>query len=695
MTDTGSGTRQEEKIVEVVSNAVANREFRGRKKSDSKIYKNLICAFDIETTRLEEIEQSIMYLWQFSVLDLESMTITTIYGRLWEEFVNLINRIEDENCYLMIFVHNLSYEFQFLRSILPINDVMALKSRSILRANMGRKGRLEFRCSYHQTHKSLFNLLSDYDVPHKKLTDFDYSVRRYPWTQLSERELEYGCNDVIGLVEAMYMRLKQGNDTLYSLPLTSTGYVRRKAKNAMKSFDYRKLHDMMPNIYLYDILREEFRGGDTHANRYYVGKIMADVKSFDRSSSYPDVMLNCEFPMTKFIRQGNVTMDDLQRYTKFHNCYIARFVFTGLQQKDVYYGCPYISKDKSRNYEGEVVDNGRILSADKIEVTLNDIDLKIVLNEYIFDNVEIRDCYTARYDYLPKELRELVKELFVDKTTLKGVEGKELLYMLQKELINALYGMAAQNPVKPDILFENNAVGNPFELKDGDRESKLEQYNRKAFLLYAWGCWVTAWARYRLKEAVNIVGDDFIYCDTDSCKFRVSNKTPDILEALDKLNDRLRSESVKNGGVAYDKKGRAHYLGVYEEEHPYTEFKTLGAKKYAYKYEDGTIGITIAGVNKKEGAKELIKAGGLSALKIGYTFTDGGGAESVYNDSDYGKYAPDPENPEKVVNITRNIVIRPSTYTVGLTLEFLRVLESPELWHDYMENEKLKKGVDK
>ena len=39
---------------------------KGGKKSDNKWwYKDLVCAFDIETTYLEEIDRGIMYLWQF------------------------------------------------------------------------------------------------------------------------------------------------------------------------------------------------------------------------------------------------------------------------------------------------------------------------------------------------------------------------------------------------------------------------------------------------------------------------------------------------------------------------------------------------------------------------------------------------------------------------------------------------------
>lgn len=132
-----------------------------------------------------------------------------------------------------------------------------------------------------------------------------------------------------------------------------------------------------------------------------------------------------------------------------------------------------------------------------------------------------------------------------------------------------------------------------------------------------------------------------------------------------------------------------HYLGVYEYEGTSDRFITLGAKKYAQE-KNGKLEITIAGVGKKKGAEELRKMGGLEALKIGTTFKDAGGTESVYNDTDYGYYNPDPDNPDKSVRITRNVVIRPSEYTVGLTLEYLNVLNSVDLWHDFLKNTKEK-----
>lgn len=63
-----------------------------------------------------------------------------------------------------------------------------------------------------------------------------------------------------------------------------------------------------------------------------------------------------------------------------------------------------------------------------------------------------------------------------------------------------------------------------------------------------------------------------------------------------------------------------YFLGLFDKEKGYDEFVTLGAKKYAFN-QNGKIGITVAGLNKKSGAKELELKGGLSNFKIGTEFS--------------------------------------------------------------------------
>lgn len=674
-------------VSDIIKSIPIARNYSKRKKADKTLFRNCMCAFDIETTYLDDVEQSIMYIWQFAVMDLRNENIWYCFGRTWEQFTKLLDSFYHEGITVLVWVHNLSFEFQFMRHWLPFrkDKIFALKSRKVVRADIDG---VQFRCSYIQTNKSLDAFTKDMGVAHQKLSGvkYDYSKKRYPWTEMAKYELAYGCNDVVGLLEAMKVRMDMENDTLYSIPLTSTGYVRRLAKNAMKSFNHNQLQAMMCDVDVYKLLRLEFRGGDTHANRYHVNKILENVASYDRASSYPDVMLNYRFPMSAFTPRMITDIGELEKKCQIRDCcFIAVFTITNLQQRDIYYGAPYLSLDKAVEISGHVVDNGRILSADRAVYVFNDIDWKIVKSEYVGE-VEISQVYIAKYGYLPQAFRDLVIDLFHKKTSLKNVDGQELNYMRSKELINSLYGMCAQNPVKPDVIYMDEP-DQAFTLEDiVDIGEKLEKYNKKAFLLYAWGCWVTAWARLKLKEMINIVGDNFVYCDTDSVKFLVRNDYNRIVARIEEYNQGLKELSISNKGYADDKKGITHYLGVYEYEETYKQFKTLGAKKYAYTKQDGTFKITIAGVPKKAGAREMET---IENFNVGFVFRDSGKLESVYNDCDYGTYYTD-DSPEHRIEIRSNVVLRESTYEIGLSLEYMYLLASVGNWNRFITQERLK-----
>lgn len=632
-------------------------------------YIDLITAFDIETTRLEDIEQSIMYVWQW-----QFGQHWTVIGRTWDEFQDLTSAIAelveaDET--LCVFVHNLSYEFQFLRGIYSFKpeEVFALKSRKVLKCSMYDE-RLEFRCSYLHSNMNLDTYTKKMGVKHQKLTGtFDYNKKRYPWTELLEDEIAYCVHDVQGLVEAIEIEMQHDKDDIRHFPLTSTGYVRRDAKQAMSQVRRGYAQGMFPNEQIYTMLREAFRGGNTHANRYYACATLHNVHSADRSSSYPDVQCNCEFPISEFTFIWPEAGVIYKMLHDRHKALLMRVAFTGARLRRIDWGCPYLSRDKCRNIRGALYDNGRILSAEYFETTLTDVDLRIILDEYVFDKIEFIQAACARYGKLPAPLVNCTISYYRAKTELKNVQGQELLYLKSKNKLNSIYGMSAQDPVKQSILF----IDNEFQEQNERVSSLLEQSKKRAFMCYQWGVWVTAWARWRLEEGIRLAhgnindpnAPQFIYCDTDSVKY---------LGNIDwtEFNEARKCDSLESGAYATDPHGETHYMGVFEPEHDMCEFRTMGAKKYVYRETpESPLVCTIAGVGKKKGGVELEAAGGIEAFKSGFTFRAAGGLESVYND--------DPEIKEVTIDghklsITSNVVLRPSTYTLGLAADYERLL---------------------
>lgn len=632
------------------------------RKRNAKEYVNIVCAFDIETTRLPDIEQAFMYIWQF-----QYGKDITIIGRTWDEYLDFIKHISDilNDKWLVIYVHNLSYEFQFLKGIYHFepDEVFCTDSRKVLKCEM--YGTIEYRCSYYLSNMSLDRFLKKWDVPNKKTT-YDYSKKRYPWTDLTEAELEYCINDVKGLVQAIYKQMTYDGDDLQTIPLTSTAYVRRDVKEAMKGFNRKELQALMPDVEVYKMLRESFRGGDTLSNRFNTDRVINNVKSVDIVSSYPASMLMDVYPMTRFYIEDTGKFERmLQAGT---HALLFRIRFYDLNIKDGAEGHLYLSRDKCRDILKGTFVNGRILCADYLETTLTDVDYRIIQRRYKWRRHKVTCMYSAMYKQLPSMFRDVIKHYYQIKTELKGcTEGSEeyYYYMKNKEKLNSSYGMTVQDIGKD----EYKLIDGHFILQDEPLADLLRRNTARSFLAYQWGVWVTAWSRKRLADGIDVVTKNgtepinFIYSDTDSIKYTGSAD-------FTAYNKAIENEARLCGAYAVDRWGEVHYMGTFEDEGYKTpnRFKTMGAKKYVLEDQDGNLHITIAGVDKRKGGKEL---GKIENFTEGFIFKEAGGTESVFNDDVDITLNIDGH----LLRITDNVVIRDSTYTLGITAEYRAILD--------------------
>lgn len=623
------------------------RRPNGHPKNRQKRYADIICTFDIESTNLDEYKQAIMYHWQACI---DGMICV---GRTWGEFQTFLNEIDrylPRGLTIVFYVHNLGYEFQFLRAVhnFTEDEVFCLSGRKVAKCEIG--SRFEFRCSYVLTNMSLREFLHKMGVDHQK-TELDYAQRRFPWTPLTDKELEYCIIDVLGLYEALRKMFKADGNTIADVPLTSTGYVRTDFKRAMRQGGFLPMvHDCAPSYDVYLALRRAFRGGNTHANRCYTGVILENVTSYDRASSYPDVLVNMPYPVKPFAR--DYTTDTNMLLPGFP--YVMCIDFFDVDLQDPFYGCPYLSIHKCYNLTGAVNDNGRVIRAKRFQTWLTDIDFQIVKDQYKWSRAVITSCYRSEYGLLPSAMKAVTMDYYERKTKLKGVDGQEVYYMKAKNKLNSIYGMCATNPVRTSLVFN----GTDFNVKEVNEEEELKKANKKSFTVFAWGCWCTAWARYWLERAIRLCGHKFVYCDTDSVKYIGDVDFSD-------LNKEIQAQSERHKAYADDPAGRRHYLGVYEHDATYKRFCTLGAKKYAYEDQDGKLHITIAGVSKG-GAAEL---GKLENFQDGFVFHESGGMEAVYNDQ-WGE--PIIIDGHKL-SIPPNIYLSNGEYTLGLTLEYKRL----------------------
>jgi len=635
---------------------------KNKRKKSGKNYLDIVTAFDIESTRLKDIEQAFMYIWQMQIGP--DLTIT---GRTWDEYFSLLDRIGKilpDDTWLVIYVHNLAYEFTFLKGwyAFTADEVFCPDPRKVLKCEM--YGKFEYRCSYFLTNMSLARFLDKYGVENQKTT-LDYSVTRYPWSHLSPTELEYCVNDVKGLVQALMKMLETDGDDISTVPLTSTGYVRRDIRKAMQLYNHTQMFNMQPDVDVYCLLREAFRGGDTLSNRWRTDEIIEDVKSVDIVSSYPASMLMNRFPMSRFYREN---VEDFQQLLDGGSrALLFRVTFVNIHT-DMFEGHLYLSRDKCRDVYRPTYANGRVVRADLLDTTLTDVDFRIVSRRYKWDRMVITELWSAKYRMLPHMFRDTIKQYYRVKTELKGInpdDDQYFYYMNNKAKLNSLYGMSCEDPARDLIEY----VGHEFIQKEVRLEEQLKEHARSAFTSYSWGVWTTAWSRMRLADGIDVVthnGEEpmnFIYSDTDSIKYVGDADFTEYNEGVEKA-------ATLWGAAAADRNGEMHFMGVYEPEPEYGEgdrFKTLGAKKYVMEDPAGFLHITIAGVNKKRGAQEL---GSIENFEEGFIFRKAGGTESLFNDDVHLDLKIDGHD----LPIRDNVVIRDSTYTLGLAAEYRAIL---------------------
>lgn len=668
-----------------------------------KKYLSIFATFDIETSIIDYLndgheKQAIMYIWQICVGDLNGKQRDVYVGRTWDDLRTFFAELSlhynlNEKKELVCFIHNAGYEFQFVRSIFSITKMFAVKKRVPVYFDTAEG--INFRCSYKLSNMSLAKFSEEELADHGKLSGFDYLKQRFADTYLPDNDLLYCVDDVLGLHESICHSLKASGDTLSTVPVTSTGYIRRDARARVlansKNFFAVRDNQLTPKTYA--VCKAATRGGNTCANALYVGQILGEdredapvvMQSMDKKSSYPYEMLASLYPKGQFKQErGKKIVKDAAN--------LIHIIFYNIRLKKGNY-FPYIPKakcEKMPKQNGEYLyDNGRVLKSPVLRTVITDIDFEIIENQYEYTSFEIIDQYVTSYGYLNKEYRDYIFELFKAKCELEF--GDPYFYAKFKNKINAAFGMMLCDIAREDVTYENDdwdSVCPPI------LESLQKYYNnRNSFLEYQHGIWVTANARKSLQAGFDIVGIDGVYGDTDSCKYLGDHKAEFIAQ-----NDAILAKLRAAGYDSVTVNGKTSTLGVWELDAEYSAFLTYGAKKYAYRYANteankakkrNKLEVTVAGLSKKLGSAYLEKCGGLAAFKAGtydesgdylhgivFDELNSGRLKAIYNDTvqhkiiDYNGHR---------VELTSNVALLPTTYELGITSEYADILEMRDL----------------
>lgn len=665
---------------------IPNLEFsRGWKR---QVVENLFLTFDIESTTIipEDPSQdpwAFMYQWQLDVCYNDQHHV--IFGRRWEEFKTFRNRFYNEmirrgctEANVFCFVHNLPYEFVFMTAFLDPGSIMFARGKHSVLTIKEPETLIEWRCSYALTNRSLSAACeNEPDCIHKKLLDtYDYRKIRTADTPLTMEEMGYCYNDVAGLSEVILGYHKR--DRFIDLPLTSTGFVRRDLRRECRKEPsyHEKFQRMEFQKDHYKMMLTGFRGGDTHASRYFAGAVIPDVMCRDFASAYPSVMMQETFPSGPPVWCKIETQEQLEYYTSnYHVIMDVSFYNLKTLAPD-----PYISIAKTTQRINQQNDNGRLLSADFARLVITEVDLSIIREEYEYSGFKVNSAFYFLKSPLPAPIRRTLLKYYKGKTELKGVPGKEYEYNQLKALLNAIYGCAATHIHDQEWFF----TGNDWEQQSKDLEEEIAKYfkSRNNVLPYQWALYVTAYVRRRLHDLIQIVGSDyFLYCDTDSVYYI---KNPEVEQKIEDWNAALieRTKDLDIPCCATDPAGRVHRLGIAEVDKDLDAFKTFGAKKYMYRDKKGNH-ITVAGLSKK--AVSFFK-NDFKDFKVGTVVPAGESGRTVaYRHFDQPHYI----TVDGCKMLTAGgIGIVDTTYTLGITMDYNNLLSltsviADEEWEDF------------
>lgn len=562
-----------ENIKDILRKAVNDDNIIKDNKSNG--YYNIPCAFDIETTSFyrdmdgraytyEQVQRmqdgngrkaklekaAIMYVWQFGINGY------TIMGRTWGEFVTMMQTISEvlglnDKLRLIVYVHNLSYEFQFLRKWFEWQRVFSIDLRKPIYAIT--TGNIEFRCSYLLSGYSLAKLgeqLMKYKCA-KAVGDLDYQKIRHSETPLTDAEIHYCINDIKVVMCYIQERIEESKGITH-IPITKTGFVRKycrahclreksDAGKTVPNWDYVNLMQelQITGMNEFNMLQRAFAGGFTHANAEYTDEIMCNVDSYDFTSSYPSVMVAEKFPMSSGVGMIVKSMAQFEFLISKYCC-VFDIEFTNIFASETQDNP--ISANKCFIKENVCENNGRIVAANKIALTITDVDFEIICKFYSWERMRVGQMYCYKKEYLPTPFVKSILHLYESKTKLKGVEGKEVEYLNSKEMLNSCYGMSVTNPLRDEFTY--NGEWDITAMTEEQKQELLYKYNtsKNRFLFYPWGIFVTAYARRNLFTGIYEAKGDYIYSDTDSIKLMNGSEHIEYFKRYnDDIIDKLRT----------------------------------------------------------------------------------------------------------------------------------------------------------
>lgn len=565
-----------------------------------------VAAFDTETSTIEKDGKQIafMYVWQMAVEN------EAFYGRTWSEFKMCLRKMKNEmhlavDYKLIVYVHNLKYDFGFYKKEVNLdgNDFVARSRRTVLKHIMD--DCFEVRDSAVYTEEPLEHMGEEIGIP--KMKGYDYSRIRHALTPLTPKELEYCEHDVLILTRYFRLEAEKLNCSIYKLALTATQKIKRGINEefARESRMYqnmimsRQLKDNNHDNHILDLLKHAFFGAFNYSSQLIRGITQDNVAGIDISACYGAQCLLHPYPVGKFTPIAlPESTDDLKNNPR----YAGKAMLITFAAKDVsakYADIGFLPINIHNYWQRPASDinnvaSKRVLTAAKLEMTLTDVDFRLFLEFYSYSAIKFVSIMASDYGDMPpymirsiakthRKKLEIQRRNNIIKSSRPLTLAEQLEYTHVKTGVSRIYGILVQDPIR-DIYEWNPEIN--------DIQKNGEQKNKSQFqpVLYQWGVWVVAWARYeilRLLLKLSGTGKNFddlktLYSDTDSLYFKFTESDIEIVKSYnDMINAKIANVAKKYRLNPESLTGIGTLKITY-----YQQFKTTGIKQYCYIQDD-------------------------------------------------------------------------------------------------------------
>ena len=561
------------------------------------------CGFDIETSKIQVDDgyTGYCYHWAFSMDDVVIAGRTLDSMESFFRFLSEVLHGIDKRPKLMVLDANLGYEWQYCKkywNAIGLTGLFTKEKRNPLKIEIANQ--IEMREVIGLFGTSLNDIAKNYCTTKKMVGDLDYSLVRLSRTKLKPKDLVYIENDVKILSELGNHIFANFFGRNKSLPMTSTGMIRAKIKAKIKNIKDVKyqVRENLPCEQDYnDFRRFLFKGGICGTNSLYMNVVLEDVVCADYTSDYPAVMFHFDYPM------GKCEVCNTREFLSEKRVpYIGLFEFVNIRSTTTHslMSSHKCMNNAELNASNSTIDNGRIYSADRIILFLNDVEYKAFVKAYTWDRKEssIIKCWKfERYGKLPNYVLDVLEEQYRIKEELSASGKKGTIeYVESKKCVNGIFGMMCTSIFTDDFVF--NDEGEIDENKDENGmpiKKPFDEAIKSMFLSPFWGFWITSYARYLLMDIIIRFPECIVQYDTDSIYYVKSHpKARELEEFIVDYNNRIYAFNDKIFGN--DKHMRT--LGAWEVEKPFKRFKGLGSKRYMYEKQNGELKFVVSGCRK-------------------------------------------------------------------------------------------------